>query len=161
MPVTCPSPSLINPKSKLSIRRQSELLKINRSGLYYKPRVKPETRYHTEEALMRRIDYWHTTMPCCGSRKLVTLLNGEGYHVGRKLVRRLMLQMGLHVIYPNPNLSKRDFKESIFPYLLRNKEVMFPNQVWPFGNGQTNFVTHFSISSQKQGGHVSQSGMVC
>lgn len=130
MPATCPSQNLINPKSKLSIRRQSELLKISRSGLYYKPRIKPETKCQTEEELMRRIDYWHTTLPCCGSRKLVTLLNGEGYHVGRKLVRRLMAQMGLRVIYPKPNLSKRDFKESIVPYLLRNKEVLFANQVW-------------------------------
>ena len=29
-----------------------------------------------------------------------------------------------------PNLSKRNFQESIVPYLLRNKEISFPNQVW-------------------------------
>ena len=38
--------------------------------------------------------------------------------------------MGIHAVYPEPNLSKRNFKEAIVPYLLRNKMVFFPNQVW-------------------------------
>ena len=57
--------------------------------------------------------------PCLGSRKIVNLLKGDGFSVGRKLVRRLMQVMGLYVIYSKPNLSKRDFRESIVPYLLK------------------------------------------
>lgn len=79
---------------------------------------------------MDRLDYWHTTLPALGSRKLAAKLQSEGYDVGRKLVRRLMLEMGMWAIYPKPNLSKRNFRESIVPYLLRNKVVSFPNQVW-------------------------------
>lgn len=79
---------------------------------------------------MARLDYWHTQLPAIGSRKLVVKLREEGYPVGRKLVRRLMREMGLCAIYPQPNLSKRNFKEAIVPYLLRNKVVSFPNQVW-------------------------------
>ena len=79
---------------------------------------------------MHHIDKWHTKFPCLGSRKIVNLLKGDGFSVGRKPVRRLMLVMGLYVIYPKPNLSKRDFRESIVPYLLKNKVVDFPNQVW-------------------------------
>lgn len=79
---------------------------------------------------MDRLDYWHTTLPALGSRKLAAKLQSEGYNVGRKLVRRLMLEMGMWAIYPKPNLSKRNFRESIVPYLLRNKVVSFPNQVW-------------------------------
>ncbi|EPP14163.1 transposase IS3/IS911 family protein [Megasphaera sp. NM10] len=41
-----------------------------------------------------------------------------------------MLKMGIYAIYPKPNLSKRNFKESIVPYLLRDYTVSFPNQVW-------------------------------
>lgn len=41
-----------------------------------------------------------------------------------------MLEMGMWAIYPKPNLSKRNFRESIVPYLLRDKVVSFPNQVW-------------------------------
>ena len=79
---------------------------------------------------MERIDYWHTSMPFLGSRRLATKLQEDGLSVGRKLVRRLMVEMAIYAIYPKPNLSKRNFKESIVPYLLRNKQVCFSNQVW-------------------------------
>ena len=79
---------------------------------------------------MGRIDYWHTTMPFLGTRKIAAKLCAEGYAVGRKLIRAYMQEMGIHTVYPKPNLSKRNFKESIVPYLLRNKVVSFPNQVW-------------------------------
>ena len=57
-------------------------------------------------------------------------LREEGYNVGRKTVRRLMQKMAIYAIYPKINLSKRNFKESIVPYLLRNYPINFPNQVW-------------------------------
>ena len=79
---------------------------------------------------MSRIDYWHTMMPYMGTRKLAAKLRAEGHAVGRKLVRTYMQEMGIHVVYPKPNLSKRNFKEAIVPYLLRNKVICFPNQVW-------------------------------
>lgn len=44
-------------------------------------------------------------------------------NVGRKLVRSYMQEMGIFPIYPKPNLSKRNFKEGIMPYLLRNMHI--------------------------------------
>lgn len=79
---------------------------------------------------MARIDHWHTQMPGIGTRKLVRQLKNEGFSVGRKLVRRLMGEMGIQAIYPKANLSKRNFRETIVPYLLRNKAVSLSNQVW-------------------------------
>ena len=79
---------------------------------------------------MSRIDYWHTMMPYMGTRKLAAKLRAEGHAVGRKLVRTYMQEMEIHAVYPKLNLSKRNFKEAIVPYLLRNKVVYFPNQVW-------------------------------
>lgn len=79
---------------------------------------------------MDRIDYWHTMIPTIGSRKIVKLLNNEGYDVGRKYVRNCMIQMGIQAVYPKPNLSKCKFKEGVVPYLLRNYTAQFPNQVW-------------------------------
>lgn len=116
--------------AELSVRRQCELLHINHSSLYKKTVVPDEAKRFLREELMARLDYWHTTLPALGSRKLAVKLQSEGYDVGRKLVRRLMLEMGMWAIYPKPNLSKRNFRESIVPYLLRNKVVSFPNQVW-------------------------------
>jgi len=83
-----------------------------------------------KEEIMSRIDYWHTTMPYIGTRKIAVQLRSEGYSAGRKLVRSYMQEMGIHAVYPKVNTSKRNFKEAIVPYLLRNKQVCAPNQVW-------------------------------
>ena len=121
---------MIRTSSELSVRRQCELLGVTRSTLYYEPMPEDEETRQRRETIMARIDYWHTTMPFLGARKIAAQLRGEGCAVGRKLVRSYMLEMGIHAVYPKPNLSKRNFKEEIVPYLLRNKEVSFPNQVW-------------------------------
>jgi len=116
---------------EISVRRQCELLGISRSEVYYKPdytRRRAELEY--DETIMRRIDFWHTKMPYLGSRKIVRKLRDEGYEIGRKRVRRLMLAMGICAVYPKANLSKCNFKEGVVAYLLRNKSVFMPNQVW-------------------------------
>ena len=114
----------------LSVRRQCELLHITRSTLYYEHKQPDDAALLLKEELMARIDFWHTQLPCMGTRKLAVKLRQEGYHVGRKLVRKYMWEMGIHTVYPKANLSKRNFQESVVPYLLRNKVVNFPNQVW-------------------------------
>lgn len=114
----------------LSLRRQCELLELNRSGLYYTPAEPDKAVAKLDETLMVRIDHWHTRCPYLGSRKIASKLQEEGFPVCRKTVRRLMLKMGIYAVYPKPNLSKRNFKEAIVPYLLRNYNVSFPNQVW-------------------------------
>jgi putative transposase len=84
-----------------------------------------------EEELKRRIDYWHTKLPCSGVRKLRKLLREKDSLVaGRKLIKRLMDEMGIYAIYPKPNLSKPGKEHKKFPYLLKNKSINFPNQVW-------------------------------
>ncbi len=98
--------------------------------MYYEARQPNEAAQERREAVMARIDYWHTMLPCMGTRKLSAKLRAEGYEVGRKLVRALMREMGICAVYPKPNLSKRNFKEEIVPYLLRNKAIFFPNQAW-------------------------------
>lgn len=103
---------------------------VNRSRLYYLPILPDEGRIAQQEELMRRIDYWHVKFPYLGSRKITVKLREDGYKVGRKTVRRLMQLMSIYAIYPKANLSKRNFKESIVPYLLRNYAVNSPNQVW-------------------------------
>lgn len=112
------------------MRKQCDLLKLNRSKVYYEPKAPTEEARQRKEELMARLDWWHTKLCGIGTRKLVVLLRKEGYEVGRKLVRRLMQEMGLYTVYPKENLSKRNFKEAIVPYLLRNRQIQFPNEVW-------------------------------
>lgn len=121
---------MILTNSELSVRRQCELLGVTRSMVYHAPKALDEDAMRQKETIMARIDYWHTVMPFLGTRKIAAKLREEGYAAGRKLVRGYMREMGIHAVYPKPNLSKRNFKEATVPYLLRNKVVSFPNQVW-------------------------------
>ena len=124
------SPALIRKESELSVRRQCELVGLTRSTLYYEAVRPDEAALERKEAVMAEIDYWHTMLPSMGMRKMVVKLEQRGYRVSRKTVRKYMEEMGIHTVYPKANLSKRNFKEAIVPYLLRTVNVQFPNQVW-------------------------------
>lgn len=114
----------------LSIKRCCELLGIARSSVYYKPAVASAEAIQREELIKKRLDFWHTKTPCSGVRKLRKLLREhDGLSVGRKLIRRYMNEMGIYVIYPKPNLSKPGAGH-VVPYLLKNKSIFLPNQVW-------------------------------
>ena len=111
----------------ISVRRQAELLDLNRSGLYYRPR--PVKNDETE--IRRVIDEVYTECPFYGSRKLA-LTVGEriGRSVNRKLIQRLMREMGIAALVPTPSLSKSHPEHEVYPYLLRNREITRPNEVW-------------------------------
>jgi putative transposase len=116
---------------------------MGRWAAYQKPHEPKPDKLAWEEQIRRRIDYWHTLLPCAGVRKLRELIQGtDGILAGKKLIRRLMNEMGLHAIYPKPNLSKPGKEHRKFPYLLKNLAISFPNQVWsidityiPMGRG--------------------------
>jgi putative transposase len=110
----------------LSVRRQCELLGLNRSTWYYEP--VPESAANL--ALMRRIDEQYLRRPYYGSRRMTVWLRGEGEEVNRKRVQRLMRLMGLEAIYPKPRTTLPGAGHKIYPYLLRNVAVTRPNQVW-------------------------------
>ena len=114
----------------MSVRRQCELLGVTRSQVYYEPKEPDRAAEERKEEILSRIDYWHTMMPALGARRLRTKLKDDGYDVTRNTIRKYMEQMGICAVYPKPNLSKRNFKEGIVPYLLRNYVAQFPNQVW-------------------------------
>lgn len=121
---------MIQKRDDLSVRRQCSLLGLNRATLYYKGKEPDEAARLFRERVMARIDYWHTRMPAIGSRKIAVLLWKEVFDVGRKMIRNCMAEMGFSAIYPKANLSKRNFKQAIAPYLLRNCQITRPNQAW-------------------------------
>ena len=113
----------------MTVKRQCELLGIPRSSCYYRPRG-PRVHERDEEAAMARIDELHVEFPCYGARKLSHVLRGEGFGwCSRRVVSRLMSQMGVRAVYPGPRTSKPG-KAGKFPYLLAGKPVTHPNQVW-------------------------------
>jgi putative transposase len=110
----------------LSVRRQCELLGLNRSSYYYEPAA--ETAENLR--LMRRIDEEYTAHPFLGSRRMTRWLNEDGEAVNRKRVQRLMRLMGLEAIHPKPRLSAAGRGHRIYPYLLRGVSIERPDQVW-------------------------------
>lgn len=111
---------------ELSVRRQCELIDLNRSNLYYNPvDISEETL-----RIMHRIDEIFTKHPYYGSRRIQEGLQRKKYDIGRERVQSLMHKMGLEAIYPKQNLSKKHPDHKIYPYLLRGVKIVRPNQVW-------------------------------
>jgi putative transposase len=51
-------------------------------------------------------------------------------NIGKRRLKRYLQEMGITVIYPGPNLSKRNLQHRTYPYLLRNVKPEDPNHVW-------------------------------
>ena len=111
---------------RLSLRRQSELLGLSRSSLYYTPRGASAE----DLGLMRRLDELYLEHPFYGSRQMVRHLRREGTAVGRHRVRRLMRVMGLEALYRKPRASVSHPEHRVYPYLLRGVKVERPDHVW-------------------------------
>ncbi len=110
----------------LSLRRQCELLRVNRSSLYYRP---TGGDLHDLSLLNEIRDIW-MRYPFYGYRRITWALRQKGFKVNHKRVLRLMKLGGIHAIYPGPNTSKRNRKHAVHPYLLKGVEVTAPNQAW-------------------------------
>ena len=117
---------VIDPQARVSIRRQCELLDVNRSNVYYQP--VPEDPEDLE--LMRRMDEEFLKRPTKGVLGMVDFIRGLGILVGPKRVRRLLRKMGIMAIYPQKNLSKLGIAKYIHSYKLRGLEITHSNQVW-------------------------------
>ena len=65
-----------------------------------------------------------------GSRRMKAWLERRGVRVSRKRVQRLMRAMGLRANYRRPSNSRGSAEHRVYPYLLRNARISWPNQVW-------------------------------
>ena len=112
----------------LSIAKQCRLLGIHRSGLYYHPREASELNLE----LMRLIDKHYLDHPYKGAYRMhVWLTKDQGYEVSRNRIERLYYRiMGLQSLLPGPHTSKRCKDHAVYPYLLRELDIRYPNQVW-------------------------------
>ena len=113
----------------LTIKKQCQLLMLSRSTAYHVPVDVSPSR--DEINIKNAIDRIHYEEPAFGVRRIRNELHKQGFHnVGRRLVRRYMMEMDIVCFYPGPNLSKRAKAAKTYPYLLRNLEIDRPNQVW-------------------------------
>ena len=110
----------------LSLRRQCELLQVNRSTIYYKACGADVD----DLSLLNEIrDIWER-YPFYGYRRITKELQAKGYNVNRKRIQRLMQSGGIQAIYPGPNTSRRNKLHKVHPYLLRELTITRSNQAW-------------------------------
>jgi len=117
---------MINRDHILPLTRQSKILKLSRSSLYYK--AMPVNARDLE--LMKLIDKIHLKYPFYGSRSIRDELREQGYKVGRGHVSTLMKKMGIEALYRKPRLSKPHPGHKVYPYLLRGLAITRSNHVW-------------------------------
>ena len=112
---------------EISIRRQCELLGLPRSSYYHRA-AGPSA---DDLRMMRLIDEQYLRTPFFGSRQMSQWLRRDlGQPVNRKRIQRLMRLMGIEAIYRKPRTTIRNVKHRVFPYLLRNVEIVRRDQVW-------------------------------
>jgi len=113
---------------RISIKRQCELLKLNRSTFYYEKRPKKG-----EDQLISMLEECYQEFPFYGIRKRKVWFEREyGAIVNEKAIARLIRKTGLFTIYPRKkiNLSEPAKGHKIYPYLLRDLEILYPNHAW-------------------------------
>jgi putative transposase len=116
----------------IPVIRQCELLTLSRSSLYYRPARDAEAAAF-ERQVLNAIDELYTARPHLGRYGMTDALAQERQiEVNPKRVRRLMKTLGLEAVYPRPrrNTSQASAEHRKYPYLLRNLEIIEPDQVW-------------------------------
>ena len=110
----------------IAISTQCELLSINRTGLYYKPRPVCPTKL----AVLNAMDEIFTEDPVYGARRIRNELMKRGFPISRPTVAAYMKELGLAAIYPKPDTSRAHPQHRLYPYLLRNIKASYPNHIW-------------------------------
>ena len=77
--------------NQLSIRKQCELLSINRSGLYYVPKGISQA----DVSIMHLVDEQYTKTPFYGVERMTAQLHRDGIVIGHNRILRLMRLRGL------------------------------------------------------------------
>lgn len=143
---------MINPKHVVTITRQCEILDLPRSSFYYQEAPVDQC----DLDLIMVIDWIHLEWPILGSRKILDQLHRWGFDVGRDKVVSLMRKMGIEAIYQKPRTSIPKALSKIYPYLLKEVQIVGPNQVWatdityiPMARGFSYLVAIIDLWSRK------------
>ena len=112
----------------LSVRQQSDILSLQRSGIYYKPRQ--ELLGEGQLGLLRLIDEIYTKYPFMGTRQMSDYISMHHYPCKRHEARWAYERLGLRSVAPGPHTSKPHPGHKVYPYLLRDVAIVRPCQVF-------------------------------
>ena len=120
--------AMIESDTTLSVRRQCQLLEVNRNRL-----TPPPAKFTDEDAaLCRLIDEIHLEDPAFGARKIRDVLRRHhAIETGRARIARLMKLMRISAIYrrPRTSLPGKGEEHRVYPYLLADG-VSGPDGAW-------------------------------
>jgi len=112
----------------ISISHQCELLEVSRTSYYQLEAVNPADQKDLEDLqLVLEVLLEH---PFKGYRRISRDLIAKHPHMTRKRVRRVMHRNGLRALFPKHRTTKARKEHKKYPYLLKNKVIRYPNQVW-------------------------------
>lgn len=122
--------NLIEPKLEtLSLSRQCELLKVNRSSLYYKPKLNEK-----KELIMEHLQVIHTLpyLSMYGSLKVHRQLLEDGFNISVNSVAKYRKELGLKAVLAvkTINTSIPIQKHPKHSYKLRGLAITYANHVW-------------------------------
>jgi putative transposase len=111
----------------LSVNHQCQLLGINRSGLYYKPRVN-----HAKQTIKSHITKVFEQIPIYGEKKVHQQLLEDGVKVSLNTVARYRQELGLKAVLAvkqvNTTMPIKEHKK--YSYKLRGLNISHANHVW-------------------------------
>ncbi len=113
--------------SYLPVSRQCQLLDINRSGLYYKPRAN-----NAKQAIKNHITKVFEQIPIYGEKKVHQQLLEDGYKVSLNTVARYRQELDLRAVLAvkqiNTTIPIKEHKK--YSYKLRGLNISHSNHVW-------------------------------
>lgn len=112
----------------LSVREQCKLLELNRSSIYYTPIQKVLSA--GQLALLRLTDEIYTKFPFFGTRQMSDYISLHHHPCKRHETRWAYEYLGLHSLAPGPHTSKPHPEHKVYPYLLRELDIVRPCQVF-------------------------------
>ena len=122
----CERKAMIKGNQRISVSRQCHLLAVPRVSVY----ARAKRNSGADLAMMRPLDALYLQWPFDGRRRLCEELRQRGHGIHRKRVQRLMRQMGLQAVHPNPRTSHPGAGHTIYPSLLTGLTINQPNHVW-------------------------------
>jgi len=113
-------------QKNISITRQTELLGIARSSLYYSPVINEK-----EIAIKNRIQAIHSEIPIYGYLKVHQQLLEDGFDISPNTVQKYRKEMGLKAILAVKMPSRvKTIENPIYSYKLKGIDITRSNQVW-------------------------------
>ena len=109
------------------MRKQCELLNVNRSKLYRKSSKKPLVN---KEELSEFLVKLHEYFPFYGRRRMHQMALKNGFSVTQYKIKELMKELKIVAIVPKRSLTRANKLHRKYPYLLKGVKIERPNQAW-------------------------------